>query len=214
MPYNIYVVPSIGDGLGPWTAYRVNYADTVEINFTTTHSNAIFFYGKKCWLCFVNAPDSVHTHIQGLTGTVRLIPMTSVTLAQLRANYDTPLASIFPAQDLVALKNNLEQKGFPMDWADASTTLKDTVKHLRQICMASDIMLGENNTNAANFLTSNLDATVGSLTAAVRNAARTWMQSKGLDTSWITNSNTVRQVMRYIARYLNVGDMITSDGRI
>jgi hypothetical protein len=48
------------------------------------------------------------------------------------------------------------------------------------------------------FLAASINATVGSLPAAVRTGAGAWLTARGVQTGWITGATTVRQVLRRI----------------
>ena len=67
-------------------------------------------------------------------------------------------------------------------------------------------------TNALAFIRNNLDNTVGSLSATVRDRGKAWMEENGLDTSWIISSTKVRAVVRFII--VNGGFEITSHGPV
>jgi len=113
--------------------------------------------------------DDVNTHLDDLVGTI-------------------------PSGTQTALETN----GIPVAWIDASTTYRDVWRWLSKRHIFSQSLIGTGDTNVVNFIKNNLDTTVGSLSAAVRNAGQNWMTNHGLDTSWITGTTTVRQVVKFI----------------
>lgn len=157
---------------------------------------------RRVALEFVGCEPSVHQTIQATAGVTRLLPLVSVTRAQLRTHYDTPLTTLFTGAQLTALRNALEAVGFDTGWTGAATTMRDLLRrfihhhYTHQICFGK----GQVAMNALHALP--LTATMASLTSAQRTQARAWMTSKGIDSSWITASSTVREVCRYITEHL------------
>jgi hypothetical protein len=192
MGWNMYLAPREGDGLTPETAFRSifrRWPGVLQYSEIRNHS-------RMTSITFLEAPDAVHTAIQADPRVVRLFPVVSATLEQIRANLDVPLVS-FGTSYATQLRAALEARGVDTDWAMAATTGRDLVRRLVRAYLFSQSIGGTNGTNALALLASNLDATVGSLSATVRNGAKSWLTAQGLDTSWIVSGTTVRQVLAW-----------------
>lgn len=105
---------------------------------------------------------------------------------------DGLVGTIPPAQTTA-----LEAAGIPVDWVDGTTTRRQLWRFISAWHFMCQRMSGEGTTNALLFIASNLDSTVGSLTAPVRNQMSTWMSNHGLDTSWIVGGTLVRAVVKF-----------------
>lgn len=91
----------------------------------------------------------------------------------------------------------LENNGINLEWLLATHSWRQVIRHICRVITIAQLL--DNQPAAARFiLTVGLDTTVGGLTATQRNAAKTWMTSRGMATAWITNSTTIRQVLHAI----------------
>lgn len=149
-------------------------------------------------LDLVRAEDAVHLLVQALPGVVTLLPVVSATAAQIRAHLDTPLVTLGGAPWATALRASLEARGIDTDWADATTTARQLIRHLLRVHTVAQHALGTGGAHMLTFLAANIDATVGSLPAAVRTGAGAWLAARGVQTGWITGATTVRQVLRRV----------------
>lgn len=107
--------------------------------------------------------------------------------------------------NLSVIKNQLELRGISTGWLTANNTIRDGVRYLIRVFTISQLADGENNANIKNLIANNLDLTVAQIPVAIRNGIATWMQLKGLGVSWITGTNTVRDVVQYIVQNLGFG---------
>jgi hypothetical protein len=105
-----------------------------------------------------------------------------------------------------AILDDLEADGYPMDWVvPGVTTRRQVFKALSQGIRIHQRMRGfpgltkAQRFDALRFAGRGLTTTVSAIPVTYRNAAEAWMTAHGLDTSWITGSTTLRQVLRYIA---------------
>jgi len=203
MSWNIYLAPTVMANKSGVDTLFPSFVD--DLDGTAHEARWQFSFARDCVICFVECPDAAHTLIQVRAGVVRILPLLGASFAQIKENYNTPLTDVFTGAQLVAVRNAIEAKGFDMEWTDASTTLKQVLRFLLKCHIMGEWAEFAGNTNLKAFLAANLDATVGSLTAAQRNAASTWMTNHGLAIAWITGSTTVRAVMRYIMQNYDGG---------
>lgn len=198
MPVNFYLSDLQGDGLTIETAFNPSFLSALAGDQGDQHARWWISRAKNTAVSFVQAADSVHTAIQAVTGVVRLIPLLSVTLQQMVTHLNTPLTDIFTTAQLNALKTDIEAKGYDTGWTSGATTFRQLVRHLLTVHLFGEEADATANTNLRGFLAANLDTRMNQLTTAQRNAASAWMTARGLSTSWITGTTTVRTVLRYI----------------
>lgn len=91
-----------------------------------------------------------------------------------------------------------EGDSISMAWTTQSTTRRQVFRYLvRQHAVIQNIR-GVRENLALLVLAGNLDARVNTFPSGQRQAVARWMNSKGLSTTWITGSTTVRQVLQFI----------------
>jgi len=129
--------------------------------------------------------DAAHTDVMTLTG-IFSFPSGSL---------DTTVGSL-TLERRQAIRTKLENIGFEFSWVTSDTTIREVLKYLiRSIQLAS---WAEVPISAANF---NLNTTVADIPAAARQRIAGHMQDLGIDTSWITGSHTVSDVVHKIQRH-------------
>lgn len=116
-----------------------------------------------------------------------------VDLQAVQVWLDSPLNTV-----PLAIRNQLESDGFSMGWATGATTRRQAFIYIsRAHVMMQDLRrLGDNDPLV--MFQQGLDTTVGALSVQVRNKVSTWMNNRGLDTSWILGTTTIRAVIQYI----------------
>lgn len=157
---------------------------------------------KGYGICSVDAPQTVHDAIMLDNRITPLTPLYNDP-QDLADRLHEPYATTLPADSLSLAKTILEEHGINMAWVSASNTVKDIVRYA--ITTITIIQILDGKSAIINFLISNLSATVGSVPLSTRNAAKTWMQSKGLAVGWINNGTTVREVLHFIVQNLGFG---------
>lgn len=157
-------------------------------------------------VCLVAAEPATHATLVGVTGVTKVFPGASYSAGQIRENLDTPLNTIFTTAQLNAMRTKAESYGIPCSATDlaGTATVRQLLRRIVRHHVYAQSMDCDRDTDLATFITSNLTATVGSLSAAVRTKVATWMQTMGLSTTWITGTTTVRQVVAYIHTNLPV----------
>lgn len=197
----IYIAPQIGNGTfeDPFRSLINNYIDvSAGEGFTEIDNPA-----RRYSICAVTAQPITHAAITADPSVISLTPI-DVTAAELAAQLDQ-LVSSLPLSFRNNVQAALEAHGISFAWVGATNTVRDVFRYLLRVHFFSQMADGEGNANVLAFIRANLDSTVQQLSAAQRNAAKTWMESKGLPTGWITNSTTVRQVIHSIVQDLGFG---------
>lgn len=189
--YRLYLSATLGDGLSRATAFRSKLTDFIVNDGT-----------QNCWdwsnratafrFCLAWCPSALHTTIAADADVTVLSPELA----------DAAAISTWLDQDVGTLSASLiaklEAAGIPVDWVAAGITRRQLWRFISTWHFVIQRMSGDGDNNALAFIRSNLDNTVGSLTAAVRNRASAWMTENGVDPSWIVGSTKVRAVVRYI----------------
>jgi hypothetical protein len=195
MLVQLYVAPQIGTGTraDPYRSVIQNYIDiSAGESF-----DEIDFPSRRKSICAVFALQATHDVINADNTIIPLLPSIQPDEAAWHAILDTPLTE-FPSAWKTAASTKLEAAGIPVDWIISTTTLRDLLRYILRVFAWCQIVTGQGNVNVMAFLSNNIDATVGSLSTAQRNAVRTWMQGVGLDTLWILGTTLVRQVVTFI----------------
>jgi hypothetical protein len=159
---------------------------------------------RRISICSVHASEATHNNIITDGRSVLLTPIDITSQEQFQQVLDTPFSS-WPVAWRTAAQNGLEANGISVAWVTGTNTLREVLRYLQITFILGQMADIEGNANLKAFLARNLTATVGSLTAQQRNAAKTWIALKGLDSGWITNATTVRQVLHYVVENLGWG---------
>ncbi len=187
----IYLSPQVGIGsmIDPWRS-RINLYIQLGEYFDEWNN-----HDRHISICFVDAIQASHDAIAADSLITPLSRMHSSD-ADLESGLDTPLSQ-FTDPELNNLKAALENAGIDTGWTTPATTLRTLIRvalrniYLNQTSDGREPLFIE-------FLTTNSDATFGSLRLIVRNRIRNWFQNHGLDDSWITQQTTLREIRRYI----------------
>lgn len=159
---------------------------------------------RKFHVCIVHG--SQQTHDLCMTVAVPLTPTVAADADAANADLDSNVESGNAAwRD--ALKAALEARNISSAWINPSTTPRDVLRHIFRVIFLSQWAEGANATRVLQFLAANLDTQIGDLSAQVRNAAKNWIEARGLDTAWMVNSTTVRQVVQYVLSGIQWGPL-------
>lgn len=102
------------------------------------------------------------------------------------------------------LITRLESDGFPVNWIDGATTRRELWRFITLHHVLTQRFRANPDADYLTYFKTNLDNTVNSIPAARRNKVRDWMTNNGMDTTWITGTTQVRQVVKYIAVNANL----------
>lgn len=106
---------------------------------------------------------------------------------------DSPLSSV-----PVGIRNQIESDGFSTAWATGQTTRRAAFIYISRVHVMMQELKRLKDNDSLEMFTKGLDTTVGALTTLVRNKVSQWMENRGLDTSWVLGSTSVREVIQYI----------------
>jgi len=149
---------------------------------------------RRISICTVEASAAVLTAIEADVRVTPVIPLRATDRAHLATILATPFSS-YPLAWRNAARTKLEGWGIDTSGITGSHTMKDVLRYVVKMFSVAQVADGHRQVDAKSFLTQNIDATVASIPAAQRQAIGAWLQSKGIDTSWITGTTTVRQVV-------------------
>lgn len=203
----LYLAPQLGDGsdLNPYRSALNDLIDIEAGDWFDERDNP----ARHVSICNVHASAATHNNIALDGRAVLLTPIDILDQATLQTVLDAPFSS-WPVAFRTAAQDGLEANGVSVAWVTGTNNLRDVIRYLLRgfvFAQMADWDGSARNLQLIGFLQGNLTATVGSLTAQQRNAAKNWMTSKGLDSGWITNANTVRQVIHYVMENLGWGQI-------
>jgi hypothetical protein len=203
MPLRIYIAPQIGSGMmlsldpstwsdttGPYRSLLNTFIDPANgDNFDEIDHPA-----RRVSICTVEASAAVLTAIEA---DVRVTPVTYARAADrpaLAAILAAPFSS-YPLAWRNAARAKLEKWGIDTSDITGSDTMKTVLCRVIKMFSVAQVADGHGQANVKEFLKGNLDVQVSAIPVAQRNAIGDWLQSKGIDTAWITGTTTVRQVV-------------------
>jgi hypothetical protein len=161
---------------------------------------------RRISICCVNASSTTHAAILADSRVFVASPLAN-DFAELKQKLETLFNSI---AGVATIKTKLENNGINTAWISASSTLRDVLRYLLRIFTIGQLTYGKNESDIMEFLRNNLDTQVVNISLTIRNKVKAWMQSKGLDVSWIVGATTVRQILHYIVTTLSIGKFIMS----
>jgi len=189
-----YITRVLGDGSSETPYYselrvyiQENWPDEPHFIKQAIHPNVIM------WAVMAyDLSDEAHADVMDNVTGIFSFPSGSL---------DTRVGDLAPARRQ-AIRAKLENIGFEFTWANANTTIREILKYLiRSIQIAS---WAEVPISAVNF---NLNKTVADVPVAARQRIAGHMQNLGIDTSWITLSHTIGEVVQRIQRHSSDGSM-------
>lgn len=207
MSVRIYIAPSIGDGghpatqvsdtTGPFRSRVSKYLAAGDIHSQTD------LPARGLFLSIVDGSATTHTAILADSLITPVTPAAVADMAALAAQLNAPFSSYTLAWRNAA-KAKLEGWGINTDWITGTDTLRSVLRaFVKMIHISQRFGLGEGRTGLVEWINANLDTTVSALPLSARNGIGQWMDSVGIDTSWITGTTTVREIQRYIATRLS-----------
>jgi len=101
---------------------------------------------------------------------------------------DDPVADLTQAQrDAIAAE--LSTRNIPYDWVTAGTTLRQVISYVIRLLRLTRLL-------RADYPNVSLDQTWSTIPANVRNRVLNWAQANGISTQGLSNSSTIRQILR------------------
>lgn len=192
MPIRWYISPYIGTGAAN-DHYRTNIDDLISGGEEAIGSDQP---QRRYFIRRVDSSVSTHAAILA-DGHTPISPL--MTTEDIDSTYGGMAAGL-----RAAIEAACDQRGIDISWMDSSTTLRQLIRRIIMLCWLGQQILGEKHPVMKALLGASLDTTVAQLTTAQRDAAKTWMQNKGLAIGWITASTTIRQIISHILTNLDL----------
>lgn len=203
MPLRIYIAPQIGSGMmlspdpSTWSDTTGPFRSLLN-NFITPANGEGFdeidHPGRRVSICTVDASTATLNAIDADVRVIAAIPIRATDRAHLAQILATPFSS-YPLAWRNAARTKLESWGINTEWITGSHTMKDVLRQVIKIFSVCQVADGQGQANVKEFLKQNLDVQVSAIPVAQRTAIGGWLQSKGIDVSWVTGTTTVRQVV-------------------
>lgn len=191
LTYRLYRSIRIGTGArdNPWRSKLTLYitADGTGADFWDWIHDA-----RPVRYALTRCDSTVHTQIAADIEITPLSPELS-TLAALNS-WGNELASTIP----LGMRDQLEADGCSMSWVTAQTTKREVLRYLSRMHRISQELRRLRESDALDFLMQDLTRPVAQVPLAARTRISTWMHNHDLETTWITGSTTVREVIHFI----------------
>lgn len=95
-------------------------------------------------------------------------------------------------------KLQFENDGISTAWTAPATTRRNFWRYLNRYHSITHDLARDKDPDLFELLKANLNLTVGTIPAAKRQKFANWMNRKGLSTTWITGTTTIRQVVQFV----------------
>ena len=189
MAVRFYLVPKIGDGLTPFTAFRPKYTGPNDLGpgISLAGRWSANDYGlEDCFLLCADVTTSEHTALNAQTD-VLAVPL-------LLDNQVSALA-------VGTIQTKLEDLKLPAEWVTTALTYRQVVRRVRKIIAFVQRFRGLfGESPFVGGLT--LDSQVNDIPQAKRQRLADTADDLGLDRSSITSTTTIRAALRILADQL------------
>ncbi len=149
---------------------------------------------RRISICTVEASSATLDAIETDVRVIPVIPLRATDRTHLATILSAPFSN-YPLAWRNAARAKLESWGINTEWITGSHTMKDVLRQVIKIFSVAQVADGQGQSNVKEFLKGNLDVQISAIPVAQRTAIGAWLQNKGIDTSWITGTTTVRQVV-------------------
>lgn len=188
MAVHVYLVPKIGDGLTPFSAFRPKYTDpdSVQAGWNISGRWQAMDYGpENAFLLIADTTNAEHTALSSQVD-VLAVP-----------NFNSQVASLAVS----TIQSKLESANLPAEWVNNTLTYRQVIRRVRRIITFMQRYFGIHRESAfAGGLT--LDTRINQIPQARRQRLAATAQDLGLDTSGISGTTTIRQALRILADQL------------
>lgn len=184
-----YFVPKIGDGLGPRTGFRPKYTDpgVLGAGLDVRDWSANDYGSEAVMILAANVTPEQHTALSAQQDVIA-IP----------ATLDTPISALA----LSTIQAKLEALNLPCEWLTTATTYRQALRTLIKIISFAgryQVVSGRQWIFTGGVT---LDTRWNQLSQAVKLNLRDTADSLGLDSSGVTATMTMRQILRAVADQL------------
>lgn len=182
-----YVVPKIGDGLTPPTAFRPKYTDpgSLGAGWNVGPWSAMDYGLENVELVALNLDASQHSTLAAQTDVLSV---------------PSPITNTVSALALNTVQTKLEAGNIPADWVTTAFTYRQVLSRVMRIVQFMQRFHGMFGRLFAGGAT--LDTRINQLPVNARTALATAAQSLGADTSSITGTTLIRQALVIVADQL------------
>lgn len=181
----VYLVPKIGDGQSPDTAFRPKYTDLDSLGAGWNLNGrwtSLDYGAENLFMLVAQVTAEEHTLLNAQTD-VLAVP-----------DLDNQVSG--PA--IPVIESKLEAANLPGDWVNTSMTYRQVCKRVRKIVSFMQRYFGEYADSIfAGGLT--LDTRINQIPQARRQRMATVAGTLGLDTSGLGGTTTIRQALRILA---------------
>lgn len=183
------LVPKIGDGLSPSTAFRPKYTDpgSLGVGLDLVGWSALDYGAEPIFLIRVNLTAAQRAALQSQPDAM-VVP----------ANLDNTVSALA----VTTIKNQLEASNIPAEWVTTDLTYRQVLRRFRRVITFMQRYNGL--WGALRLFASGitLDTRLNQLTATQRMRLADAADSLGLDRSGLVNTMTIRQALRTLADQL------------
>lgn len=130
-------------------------------------------------MCY-DLSDTAHNDVVANVAQVFSFPSTALS---------TPVSNI-SVERRTAIRDKLEGIGLEFTWATGATTIREILEYIAHTIQLS--VWGETQIASGNF---DINKTVGSIPVDKRNSIQAHLVNLGIDTSWISGSTTIKEVV-------------------
>jgi hypothetical protein len=206
-----YLVPKIGDGLTPNTGFRPKYVadlivDTSTGNFYSSKQAAatagvsIAAMKPLVWEGQYYGLEPVYLVAADVTAAQHASIAANVDVIVIPQNLDNTIS----LTALSTVQQKLEDLHIPAGWVTTDHTYRDVLRVVRrafQFFARMWVLQAEQGQTPTALFTGavTLDTRMNQLTAAQRQALTETCASFNIDTSWVLNTTTLRQLLKGIA---------------
>jgi hypothetical protein len=150
---------------------------------------------RRVSICTVEASAATLDVIEADSRVTPCIPLRATNRVHLAQILAAPFSS-YPLAWRDAARTFLEGKGINTEWVTGTSTMRDVIRQVIKIFSVAQVADGQGQVNVKEFMrTAGLDTQVSAIPTVQRSAVADWLQSRGIDTTWITGTTTVRQVV-------------------
>lgn len=189
MANRFYLVPKIGDGLTPFTAFRPKYTDNGDLGAGWNLSgrfSSLDYGAEACMLMVSDVTAEEHNALAAQTD-VLAVPI--------------PLNDNVGAAAVNIIQNKLEGANLPAEWVTTALTYRQVLRTVRRIITFIQRFRGL--FNASIFIDGvTLDSRINQIPAAKRSRLADTAADLGLSTEGITGTTTIRVALRMVADQL------------
>jgi hypothetical protein len=160
-------------------------------------------YARNIWWAFLVAPQGSHDLCLSSGRCYILSPI--MENDQWPACLQVPFSS-WPDAIRQEAAANMETNGFSTTWITGQNTFADVFRWLMRRIRFSQVVLEHLDRDLLHALMKvDLDIKVAQIPTNVRDAAKNWMQDRGLAIGWITNQTMIREILHFIIMNLGWG---------